>query len=453
MTLALVGCYEGEELPADEEGTTGGEMTDASATMPSTTSEGATTASTTSPGNCIEGQEDCTCLEGQCAGSLFCVENTCSRGPEFDGPDDPLEVIAGLRVPIEVEVTADEFSWAQSGGPMVGLDNIDGQTVLVNIPPDTQAGQTISLQVNAVRNGVEGSFPVEINILQANFENALPDVNDVEQLATPQAISFRGGDIWVTNAEGFVSWFGFEAGYQGRYDIPGQPVHARMGRLPQGEDQDDLDVLYVANAMNESIEAVIIGNGDVQTITSQTAAGDPLGPVRSVLPADNGDLLFVNPEGGQLYFYDDELGETNVLATDIGTNATSLSFGPDVDVLYVGSQGRVWRVPLLDDGTAGAPPAYLQLGPQDDPTLEVSSILFDRGQNMWVSTPQTNTLHLARYRAGEATSVIREFTDVGNGISEFANFAFGDGDFGGGTLYYANPTSGQVGRIRVGLGR
>lgn len=456
VSMALTGCYEGEELPA-EEGTSGGESTGASMTAAGpVTSASATSASTTSPGDCIEGQEACTCLEGQCAGSLFCVENSCQRGPEFDGPDDPMNVIAGLRVPVEVEVMADEYSWSQGGGPMVGLDNTEGQTVLVNIPPDTPAGQTVSIQMNAIRNGVEGSFTVELNIMQAEFRDALGDINDAEQLATPQAISFRGGDIWVTNGEGFVSWFGSgdeAVEYRGRYDIPGQPVHARMGTLPQGEDQDGLDVLYVANAMNQSIEAVILGNGDVQTITSETAAGDPLGPVRAVLPAGNGNLLFVNPEGGQLYFYEDELDETRVLATDIGTNATALSFGPDINVLFLGSQGRVWRVPLLDDGTAGDASAYLQLGPQDDPTLEVGSILFDRGQNMYVSTPGTSTLHLARYRAGEATSVIREFVDVGNGISEFTSFAFGDGEFGGDVLYYANPTSGQVGQIQVGLGR
>ncbi len=463
-SLAMPAC---EDSGDEDGGTEGGDGTTAASSMDSSTAPVTTSPSTTGPIDCIPGQETCECLEGDCLGNLFCVDNICAPGPEFDVPDDPIRVIAGLRVPIEAEVNADEFSWEQSGGPSADLSDLSNPTLLVDVPADASAGDTLTLTLNATRNSVPASAEVQIEVVAASFGEGLPGIEDIEQLGTPVGIDFRGGELWAISSEGFVSWFDLDfdeesmtdvAFHVGSHDIPGAPGGGQLGQVP-GND-DDIDVLLLANTANQAIEAVAVNGGSIQTITDETIDAEPLGAVRDVIGLD-GALYFTNAEGGQLMVWDpDPPGDpededaippgTRVLLSDLSM-PSALAIGPEPGVLYLGTTGRVWRVPILEDGSAGSPTVYLDIGDEADLDLEVGGLRFDRGQNLYVGLPLANRLLVARYVANDETEAVRDFGNADEGFNAFSQLSFGDGDFGGGTLYYGNP-GGRVGRVYVGLG-
>jgi hypothetical protein len=401
------------------------------------------------------------------------VHDICVAGPEFDVPDDPIRVIAGLRVPIDSEILADEFSWSQSGGPMAGLTGTDSQSLLVDVPPDASGGDVITLTLSAIRNEVEATADVTIEIVEANFEEGLPMIDDIEQLGTPTSVAFRGGDLWAVSNEGFVSWFDINyddkleaevATHIGRHDIPGGPIGARMGQVPDRD--DDIDVLLVANGGNQTLDAVNINGGDVEVLSDETIDGEPLGPVRHLVRMDN-EIYMTNGESGQLLVWDPTPPEPEDNGGSTGSEPpippgtrvlldglvapSAIIRGPEDGFLYLGTAGQVLRVPILDDGTAGDPSVYLDFGDDTDPNLMVDGLVFDRANNLYVGVPLDDRLLVARYAAGEETEVIRDIDTAGADYSDFGGLRFGDNDFGRATLYYANA-SGRVGRVYVGLG-
>ncbi len=475
LRVGLIAAAAACLLACDGGGDGGGTTdTDGGSTSGSSMSGGSamvtTSAMTTGPVDCIPGQESCECLEGDCIGTLFCVENVCLPGPDLDVPDEPIRVIAGLRVPIEAEVSADEFGWEQTGGPDATLTGVELQELLVDVPAAASPGDVLTLTLTATRNSVPASVDVTIEVVEAIFEEGLPGIEDTMQLGTPTAIAFRGGELWAVMNEGFVSWFDLEfddklmqdvAIHMGRHDIPGGPLGARLGRIP--EDEADVDYVLVANEGTQAVEAVAINGGAIEGLATETIDGEPLGPVRGIVRMDD-ELYFTNGEGGQLLVWDPEPpepdgGSTGEMAIPPGArvllsdlpNPSAITTGPEPGVLYVGTNGQVVRVPILEGGVAGDISPYLTFGEQDDPTLRVDGLQFDRALNLYVGVPDASRLIVARYVAGDSTSTIRNLTDAPMEFSDFVGLSFGENDFGGGTLYYGNA-SGRVGRVFVGLG-
>lgn len=468
LALGVPACEsaDGDENETDATGTTTGED-GSGGTNPATT-----TPTTTGPVDCIAGQETCVCLENNCIGTLSCVNDICVPGPELDVPDDPIRVIAGLRVPIDTEILADEFSWAQTGGPEANVTGIDTQSPLVDVPPGASGGDVLTFTLTAVRNDVEASQEVLIEVVEANFREGLPMIMDPEQLGTPNTIAFRGGQLWAVMEEGFVSWFDIDvdddtdeefATHMGRLEIPGTPFGARMGQVPERD--DDIDVLLIANPANGALESMQINGGNIETLSEQTIDGEPLGAVRHLARFDD-EIYMTNGEGGQLLVWDpvtpepEDDGDTDAepqipegtrVLLDGLVMPSAVIAGPEVGFLYVGVAGEVLRVPILEDGQAGEPSVYLSFGDNTDPNLMVDGLLFDRANNLYVGVPLDDRLIVARFAAGEETEVIRDIDTAGADFSDFAGLRFGDNDFGGGTLYYGNA-SGRVGRVFVGLG-
>lgn len=438
------GCKDEGSADGDGSGSTGSDTSDP-------TSAESADESTGPPPSCVPGSRDCECLDGTCVGTLECIEGVCLPGPEIEVPGD-FEVVAGVRVPIEIEVQADEFSWAQTGGPTATLEGIDATLLLVDVPADAASGEVLTFTVTAVQNTIERSAEVHVTVIEAVFEDFLAGIDDPQQLGTTEGLALGSGNMWVVSTEGFVSRFNSEGAFQNAFDLGEPHVGARLGRVPIGDD-DDIDALLLANPASGRVEWMHLSTGDLTVITDQAEGGIPLGEVNYVLPAGNGRIFFTNRTGGQVFLHDLDDGVTRLFVEGLGTNPNALAVGPDQGYLYVGTVGKVHRVPVLPDGTAGDSEVYLDLGPDDDPTLEVDGLAFDEGANLWVGTPGTGTLHLARYRGSGATEVVRSFSDVGEDISGFVSLHWADGAFGRTYLYWTNLGGQTVGRLRVGLER
>jgi sugar lactone lactonase YvrE len=446
LIAGWAGCGGNDSDPQAEDGSTSGPDSD---TMSVTSSP--PTSSTTGPIDCVPGQETCPCLNADCVGSLECVEDICVPGPELDVDEEDRDILAGLRVPIEADIIADSFAWEQVSGPPAELQGSDTPQLLVDLPVDAAPGETVTLRLNAVRNTIERSIEVRLNIIDAVFEDALPKIDDPAQLGTTEGFDIGQGSMWVVSTEGFVSRFGAAGNFMSSTSL-GNPVGGRLGRLPQGDDQDAIDVFYIADSGGAVLALSVFGE-NLELITDQTDGGAALGTVNFVLQDGNGDLFFSNRGGGQIFHHDIEEGITRVFLDGM-RNPNALSLGPEAGVLYIGAVGQIWRVPILqgDDGiTAGDRTLYLELGPEDDPTLEVDGIAFDEGYSMWVGTPGTSTLHVVRYVAGQA-EVTRSWSDVGANISGFVNPRFGRNDFEGRAMYWTNLAGGTVGRLYTGVG-
>lgn len=389
------------------------------------------------------GSEGCPCLNGGCEGALFCVEETCVQGPQID-IGESRAVLAGLLVPHEVEVEADEFAWSQESGPSVEILGGDGLSIGVVVPADTPAGETIALRLDATRNGVTLSEVWEIDVIEAVFENGLPKIADPTQLGTTEGLTFGGLGMYVVSTEGFVSLFGDNGEFVDSYDLGGTPV---------GADFTD-DSVIVANAGLGSVQRIDALTGAI-SVFFDSVGGSPLGAVN--FPLADGDDLFVSTRLDQTVLYyeggeDGAPGSASVFLDDPGlVNPNALALGPEGNTLYVGTVGHVWRVPLIDGGMAGEPVDYLDLGDDTGVTYEVDGLVFDEGNNLWVGCPNAGTLFVARFAGEAAAEVARTFDSAPGDLSGFVNLSFGRGDFGNEFLYYTNLGSGTVGRLRVGL--
>jgi sugar lactone lactonase YvrE len=198
-------------------------------------------------------------------------------------------------------------------------------------------------------------------------------------------------------------------------------------------------------------------SGTLTTLFDGLDGGGPLGTVNLPLVQflNNDDLydVYVSTRLDQTVLrWSSELGSASVFLQDAGVvNPNALTFGPEGGYLFVGAQGHVWRVPMLDGNVAGPPEDYLVLGDDSDITYEVDGLAFDEGANLWVGCPNASTLFVSHYSVMGPAEISRTFVDVGGGVSRFVNLAFGSNDFGEETLYYSNLADGTVGRLRVGL--
>lgn len=397
-------------------------------------------------GGCVQGQAGCACLDALCVSGAYCVEEICVLGPLIDA-DEGRAVVGGVVVPLEAEATADAYSWSQISGPPVEILGAQNLQIAVVVPADAPPGEVAMLQFSATRNGVTLTADVPIQILDAVFEDALPTIDDPTQLGTTEGLAFGPTGMWVASSEGFVSQFGSDGGFIARHDVPGEPV----GMDFRGEN------LLIANREGTGrIDQLNSVSGTLSTLFDSLDGGGPLGSVNlPLVDRINNDFydLYVSTRLDQTVLrWSSEFGTASVFLDDVGViNPNALTFGPDGGYLFVGAQGHVWRVPMLDGDVAGTPEDYLVLGDDTDITYEVDGLVFDEGANLWVGCPNASTLFVAHYSAMGPAEISRTFSDVGTGISRFVNLSFGRDDFEDDTLYYSNLSDGTVGRLRVGL--
>ena len=442
--LALGGCSD-----AGEEGDTDGTTSGPGSTSPSTS--GPTTAAADDgdeTSGCVLGTLGCSCLEGACSQPNFCVEEVCVLGPEIE-IDEPREVLAGLSVPLEVEVMADEFSWSQIDGPEVEILGAESPQVVVNLPPDLTPGDVITLAVDATRNTVPLQQTTTITILEPVFEDVLPDITDPMEIGTASGLAFdNSGLLWVVSSEGFVSQFSAEAVFLQRVDVAG---------MPMGAARYDENIL-VPNAGNASVVQINSVSGNLSTLFDSVDGGGAIGPVGQVAVSPGSDDVYVsNGMGGQIVRWAQD-DQDDQIVTTIGffleglTSPGAVAFGPEGDsALYYGVPGHVMRVSVEAGGIAGTPTEYVTLPSDADDTYAIAGLAFDEGSNLWIACPNADTLFVARYSSVDAVMPIREFAMVGAGISTFTGLSFGRDDFGDDVLYWANGAGATVGRLRVGL--
>jgi hypothetical protein len=220
--------------------------------------------------------------------------------------------------------------------------------------------------------------------------------------------------------------------------------------------------------MAQSVRAFLPSNQQTRTITDADVDANPLGPVQYVIPADNGDVIFTNGTGGQLFYYDNFSGDTIVLldGTSLGPNPHAIQMGPD-GYVFVGTIGKVWKVPILgndidpnpDDPDnaetieAGPPELYLDIGEDTDANLEVDGLAFDGALNLFASTSGSSTLYLARYVADGEAQLTNSWTRGGNPLGRFIGIRHGDGDFSDRAIYFATGAQGMIGSVYTGVDR
>jgi len=402
--------------------------------------------------DCIPGSEECSCLESECAGSLFCVEQICKPGPQLGIPDR-LAVLAGVRIPIAAEIDATSFEWSQIRGPAATLIGTDQTTLLVDVPTPLAAGQTLTLRLEAELNTIVESRDLVIEILDAVFVDAFDDPEaepppPLVILDAPTGLDFALGSMWITLTGGAIVRVDDNGTVGTRFDVSGSPMSAVSGRIFDG--MDNLDVLFFADSTLGAARSLQLQGGRVELLTDRTEAGDTLGAIEFVLPRGNGDLILSNGDAGQLFLHSLDDGVTRLLFDGFGASPSAMTFGPEEGVLYVGTLGQVHRVPILPDDTVVDASVYLDFGASDDPNARVDGLVFDDGLNLWLGSQGSQTLVLARYEASGSTEVVRRFTDAGEGLSDFAELHFGANGFDRNSLYYVNPTSGRIGRLSVG---
>ncbi len=410
-------------------------------------------------GGCVLGTQMCGCSMGACAGVLFCVEDICVQGPDVDFEDEFPDVLAGLRVPVEVDADGESVTWTQSAGPAVELLADTGTNIEINIPPDIADGETITLTVEATLNGVTLDDSLDITIREAVFTNVFPDVVAPEELGTTDGLAFNSDGMWVVSAEGFVSLMS-PGNDDGDEPVPPGFVQAYdLGGIPAGANFLDNERLLIANTMLSEVQTFNTVSGNVGTYFDQLDGGDPLGGASyPLVDGNDGDVLLTNLVEGQLIYHDtgdpddDEPvpASTVIMVDGVGMNPSAMAFGPEgPGIVYVGVEDTVLRIPY-ENAMAGMTSTYLDLSGMCG---EPDGIVFDEGGNMWVGCPATNSLFVAQYVGGGdgATEVSRSWSDVGAGLSRFANLQFGGGDFPGRSVYWTNLDDASVGALAVGL--
>lgn len=436
LGLGLVACGDdGGEEQNTTQAETSAETSEGSVDPDSTS----TTEGQDEDGDCVPGNQGCICLEDACIGGLFCVEAECVLGPQVE-IDEGRAVVGGVVVPIEADVMADEFSWSQVAGPAVEILGAEGLQIAVVVPADAPPGEVVTLRLTAIRNTVAVEADVDIEILDSVFEDFLAGIDDPMELGSTEGLAFGADELWVVSSEGFVSRFDPEGAFILRHDVPGTPAGAGFS----GEN------LIIANPEGSGrVEQLNSVSGNLGLLFD-TFDGGPVGTVNLPLPDNNGNVFVSTRLDQRVLRYDAELGSASLFIENLGENPNALAFGPEGNVVYVGTVGHVWRVPLLEGGGAGQPEDYLDLGDDMGITYEVDGLVFDEGNNLWIGCPNASSLFVAQYSVQGPAEVARSWVEVG-GVSRFVNLRFGEGDFGQSMLYWTNLGDGSVGRLRVGL--
>jgi len=373
--------------------------------------------------------------------------------PPADGPappDSPIgavtaaagadqDVVGGLAVLLDGSGTigASSYAWQQVEGDPIGLSDGDQATARVIVPADAPAGAVYRFRLTATDAAGESNDEVTITVRDAVFEDFLGAITDREQLGDSEGIAFAGDRVWVVSKDGFVSGFDADGKFRTRYDLGGQPVGAHL--RADGK-------LVVANANRQAVDLVDVSNGKRTVLTNQLGNNDKLGPANDPLPDRDGNVFITNRAGQKVLRYDASSKRTRVFIDKLGQNPNALAFGPEPDVLYVGTVEGVWRVPIQPDGTAGTPAPYVS-----GLNSEVDGLAFDAAGNLFVGCPNTAELHVVPWVADGESKPSRTFRNVGDAVTRFISLTFGNAAFGESTLYWTNLDKHTVGRLQIGV--
>lgn len=353
------------------------------------------------------------------------------------GPDR--NVIGGLIVPLDgsYSIGAQQWQWEQYDGDTVTLVDADQPTVRVVVPPDAADGAEFRFRLTVFRGDRSSTDEAMITVHDPEFQDFLGAIGDPAELGSSEGIAFAADRMWIVSFENFVSAFDPSGAFVQRWDIPGLPVGANF--LPDGR-------LAVANANLERLDAIELAAGARTTITDGLEGGGALGPANYPLVDANGNVFLSTRTGQRVLRYDAAAQVTRIFLDGIGTNPNALAFGPEPDMLYVGTYEGVWRVPILPDGTAAAPVMYVS-----GLASEVDGLAFDIGYNLWVGCPNTATLYLVPWAASGESTPVRTFANIGGNISLFTSATFANDAFGATFLYWTNLSDRTVGRLDTGL--
>ncbi|MBT8492550.1 MAG: hypothetical protein KJO07_05785 [Deltaproteobacteria bacterium] len=365
-------------------------------------------------------------------------------GQEPDQPDQPLaaiagpdrQVIGGLVVKLDGSEStgAATHLWEQVSGPPVEISEGEAATAWASIPSAAAVDETFVFRLTV--SGADGntvSALKSVTVKPAVFER-FTDINDPNVLDVSEGIAFNDAGMWVVSQEDLLTLI----------DPAGEPISTRtITGLPVGANFDINGDLVIARNTTGTIDAFDPALGSLAEIT------DGLATANYPLPDRFGNVYVTNRQNETVFRYDALTGQAVPFVTNVGDNPNAAAFGPEPDMLYVGTIGKVYRIPILPDGSAGTPEVYLDLGV----TSEIDGITFDEGRNIYVGAVATKGLYIAPYVADGPTSVARSFLDVSSGLSYFTNPTHGSSAFGETTLFYTNLGLDEVGKVDVGLPR
>jgi hypothetical protein len=352
-----------------------------------------------------------------------------NAGPDRDVPH-------GIRVPLDGRGSSGGvITWRQIGGDPLTIESENDALTYVEIPATAGADAVFTFRLEIAGSDVMDDMTITTRDIV--FENFLGGINDTQQLGSSEGIAFTNDRMWVVSTQGFVSSFDAGGNFDQRFTIPGTPVGANL---------DSTGRLVIANAANQTIEAMNLLDGNlVELEMGLGTANYPL--------VDANDNVFVSNRGGQqVWRYDAIQQAAQVFVENVGNNPNSIAFGPHADTLYIGTVGRIFKVAINGDGSAGAPEQYIDFGSNQGIGLEVDGLVFDEAGNAWFGCPNSAQLFVAPYAATGETNFTRNWSDVSANNSYFVNVSFGTTPFGETTLYYTNLGDRTVGRFDIGLG-
>ena len=168
-------------------------------------------------------------------------------------------------------------------------------------------------------------------------------------------------------------------------------------------------------------------NGTVEVYTAG-APGVPFDDPNSPVFADDG-VMYVTGAENPAIFRVEPGGATTVWTTEVGGYPNGITLTPDGSAVVVAQShpddhqgGRVWRVPILPDGTAGPPEVMAELF-----HTVPDGVAFDADGNCWVAhyTPD----RIDRIRPdGTAETVVEDWEAVY--LNAPTNIAFSGTDLG-----------------------
>lgn len=354
------------------------------------------------------------------------------------GPDRA--VIGGLRVLLDGSGSAGgTILWEQIAGPStLVLTSASQPVAYAAVPAGAAPSDAWTFRLTVTGSSATPSDEMTITAKAAAFDEFLTATDiPTTQLGSSEGIDFDASGIWIVTSQnpGFVSLFSTAGTYVRQVAVAGRPVGANF--------REDGRIL-VANADNQTLEAIDLSDGDISVVTNAITGGGALGPANYPLPDVNGNVFLTNRTGLRIFRWDATTMETRVFLVTT-SNVNALGFGPEPDALYAGLATSVLRVPILANGNAGTPSVYAA------GFTEVDGITFDAAGNMYVGCPGASSLYVVPYVAGGPSAISRTFSNVGTNISRFVNVTYGPPSFGATTLYWTNLGNRSVGRLDVGL--
>ena len=366
-----------------------------------------------------------------------CTDLPCGRSVRaFAGEDRT--VWAGLAVPLDGRGSEGvSFLWEQVGGGSVSIADADQSLAYAYIPSTANEASAYRFQLTVFDSSdADDTDEVTITVRARRFQDFTARVDRSDRPERPEGIAFDEQGMWIGSTD-FLGLYDTDGTLLRREDWSGRPLGINFLASEQ---------LVVANSNAKRLELYATRARDISTTSSKLAGGGSLGPVNFPLPDRRGNIFVSNRTGGKVLRYDSAKRETVVFVDSLGENPNALAWGPEDDVLYVGVDGQVLRVPIEADGSAGEPEIYV-----DGLPGEVDGLIFDEGRNLWIGMPGPRTLSIAPYRAQGKTTISRSLDHVADGVSRFINVSFGEPPFDETTLYWTNLADHTVGSAVVGL--